>query len=301
MRCGDGLKDGLIQNLGRCDFNPDTLLCKAGTAEGCLSAPQVETLKRYLGTVRDTHGKTVVYGMPLTDLGGPGGAAAWTFGGTAPDLTNPELWTARPPLGWQFSSHVNQFIVQRNPSFANLSFDISPAGVVGDSALKLFDERTRDGNTNDATRMREFLKKNKKLILYHGFSDPALTPYRTMVYYEDLAKVAGGADKLEKNVRLFMVPGMQHCGGGPGPDVFDMATAIDNWVAKGVAPAQIMATKFTNRRSGPVVRTMPLCKYPEMARYKGAGDVNDAANWSCVSKPSLTENGATGKTAGWDR
>src|SRR5262249_23929685 len=151
-----------------------------------------------------------------------------------------------------------------------------------------------DGSPRDAAMFKEFLRKNKKLILYHGLSDPALTPYRTMVYYEDLIKTAGGADKLEKNARLFLVPGMQHCGGGPGPDVFDMATAIDGWVAKGTAPAQILATKFANRRTGPVVRTMPLCKYPEMAHYKGSGEVNEAANWSCAAKPSLEENGPVG-------
>jgi feruloyl esterase len=192
-----------------------------------------------------------------------------------------------------------QFIVQRNPTYPNLTFDISPAGVVGEAALKLFDERTREGNAHEASRFRDFLRKDKKLLLYHGFSDPALTPYRTMVFYEDLAKVAGGASKLERNARLFMVPGMQHCSGGPGPDVFDSVTAIDEWVVKGVAPEQMLATKFANRRSGPVQRTMPLCKFPQEAQYQGSGDVNDAANWTCAVKPSLLENGPIGRAAGW--
>ena len=110
---------------------------------------------------------------------------------------------------------------------------------------------------------------------------------KTILFYEQLADLTKGSyAALQKNVRLFMVPGMQHCGGGPGPNVFSLLTALDAWVDQGLAPDQILATKYTNdRRTEPVVRRMPLCKFPEQAKYSGSGDVNDAANWSCSAEP----------------
>ncbi len=162
--------------------------------------------------------------------------------------------------------------------------------MIGDAALKLFDERTGAANADDPSHILPFIRKGKKLLMYHGFSDPALTPYRSILYYEKLADLMKGYDALQKNVRLFMVPGMQHCGGGPGPNVFDTLTPLDEWVTGGVAPDQIEARNSERR--------MPLCKFPEMARYKGTGDVKDAGNWSCAATPSLTGTGPNGLAAG---
>jgi tannase/feruloyl esterase len=101
---------------------------------------------------------------------------------------------------------------------------------------------------------------------------------------------------LQENVRLFMVPGMQHCGGGPGPNTFDTLTALENWVERGEAPDVIIASHST---ASTVDRTMPLCKFPEQARYSGHGDVNDAANWSCpVNDRRLLDIGPNGVEAG---
>ena len=198
----------------------------------------------------------------------------------------PELWTAQAPLGWFFSSSIVKYIVERDPAFPPLSFDVSAAGLVGDQALKLFDERTAAANTNDPAKLRPFLEKDKKLLMYHGFSDPALTPYRTMMYYDELAGLTrNGYTGLQKNVRLFMVPGCSIAAADRTRMFYDSLTALDNWVTKGEAPDQLRATKYTAGRSGSVARTMPLCKFPEQAKYKGSGDVNEAANWSCSASP----------------
>jgi feruloyl esterase len=117
-----------------------------------------------------------------------------------------------------------------------------------------------------------------------------------MWFYEDLAEKNGGYEKLEGHARLFMVPGMQHCVGGSGPNTFDTLSALEKWVEKDVAPDAIPATHSTNSA---VDRTMPLCKFPEEARYKGSGDVNDASNWSCPQKDqSLLTAGPNGAQAG---
>ena len=96
-----------------------------------------------------------------------------------------------------------------------------------------------------------------------------------------------------------MLPGMQHCGGGPGPNSFTMLPVLDKWVDGGTPPEQILATKYVNDDpSQGIARTMPLCKFPQQAKYKAAGDVNDAANWSCADQPSLLSVGPNGVEAG---
>jgi feruloyl esterase len=296
----DGVKDGLIQNPAKCSFNPETLICKNGAADSCLSKGQAETLKRYFEPVRDARGRLAVPGFAVTDLAGRGGMSAWTTGNTPPDPSDSERWKSNAPAGWLFASHITQYIVERDPKFDALSFGVSADGKIPDAALKLYDERTDAGSADNPAKLKPFIQKGKKLLLYHGYSDPALTPFKTILYYEDLAAATpGGYPSLQKNVRLFMVPGMQHCGGGPGPNQFSSLKALDEWVDKGTAPDQIIATKITNdRASDAAIRRMPLCKFPEEAQYKGSGDVNDAANWSCSGNSSLLETGPNGIESG---
>jgi feruloyl esterase len=139
------------------------------------------------------------------------------------------------------------------------------------------------------------------MIIYHGYSDPVISPYRTILYYSDLARLQGGYHELQKQVRLFMVPGMEHCSNGVGPNKFDTISALENWVEHGIAPEAIVATKYASHasRHERVLRTMPLCKYPEEARYAGAGNVNDAASWSCLPHDQrLLKVGPNGRQAG---
>jgi feruloyl esterase len=151
--------------------------------------------------------------------------------------------------------------------------------------------------------MNQFVSGDKKMILYHGLSDPLISPYQTVQLYKDIATITpGGYPRLQENVRLFMVPGMFHCGGGPGPNNFDALTALEEWVEGGRAPDGIVATKYTNDvPTLPVLRTMPLCKFPEVATYKGSGDVSEEENWKCDpdNQDLLLQMGYDGKLAGF--
>ena len=137
----------------------------------------------------------------------------------------------------------------------------------------------RWGGDGMNANITSFTNKGHTLLMYHGWSDPALTPFVSVNYYSSVQAVLGSA--TSNNVRLFMVPGMHHCQGGPGPNVFDALTPLTQWVENGVAPHGIVATHYVNNDpSMPADRTMPLCSYPELARYNG-GPVHESSSWSC--------------------
>jgi len=123
-----------------------------------------------------------------------------------------------------------------------------------------------------------FKSRGGKLVMYTGLADPVTSPLDTVGYYEGVAKAMGGVDATQAFFRFFPAPGMAHCGGGAGPNTFDALAAVEAWVERGIAPDSIPASHSTN---GQVDRTRPLCAYPAVARYKGAGSVDDAANFAC--------------------
>ena len=118
------------------------------------------------------------------------------------------------------------------------------------------------------------------MILYHGTSDPALPAARTVQFYQELSALLRGRDKAAANVRLFLVPGMQHCSGGVGPDQFDTLSAIEAWVEHGKAPEAIPARTKADATITP--HELPLCPYPRQARFSGFGQPHDGANWRCA-------------------
>ncbi len=132
------------------------------------------------------------------------------------------------------------------------------------------------------TDLSRFRKRGGKLLMYAGWADPVVAPQDTVAYYENVTKTMGGATAVRDFSRLFMAPGMGHCGGGSGPNQFDSVGPLDAWVTRGTAPDQLIASHET---SGKLDRTRPLCPYPQVARYKGSGSIDDAGNFSCaVSK-----------------
>src|SRR5262249_36943349 len=142
---------------------------------------------------------------------------------------------------------------------------------------------------------RNFLNKGGKVILYHGGSDPLVSPFESIWFYEELASLHGGYRHTQDSVRLFIVPGMGHCGGGGAPGSFDTPPALRNWGANRVPPEGGGAT-------APNGRTMPFCKFPGEASYSGSGDVNLAANWSCnPNDKRMLQVGRDGRTTGADR
>ena len=126
--------------------------------------------------------------------------------------------------------------------------------------------------------LKKFAGRGGKLILYHGWNDQLIAPMNSVNYYNSVVGKMGGAAKVENSIRLFMAPGMGHCAGGPGPNSFDLQTALEQWVEHGIVPGAVIATHSTN---GVVDRTRPLCPYPQVAVFSGKGDSNDAANFTC--------------------
>jgi feruloyl esterase len=129
--------------------------------------------------------------------------------------------------------------------------------------------------------LKPFIDRGGKLIQFHGWADPQISPENSTQYYTRVVNALGGAEKVHGSYRLFMAPGMGHCGGGAGPNTFDMVAALEQWVEHGKAPDQILASHSTN---GVVDRTRPLCPYPQVATYKGTGSIDDAANFACKAR-----------------
>ena len=307
----DGVDDGLIQNPAACSFDAYSLVCKPGQEAGCLSTGQADTLNAYFTATRNTFGSLVYPGFAVTNLAtsstGPlagGGADVWTTGLVPPtDFNAAEPWGnagfSPSPVGYQFGDHVIQDIVTQDPTFNIRNYPVSADGYIDDDTLATFDTRTGAGDASDANGYGRFIRRGGKLIIYHGYSDPALTPFRTTNLYDQLAAAHGGYGALQASVRLFMVPGMQHCVGGPGPNVFDTLTPLDAWVQGGTAPASIPAAHYVNNDPAQAVdRTMPLCPYPTQATYDGAGNVNAAGSWSCAPNQQLLQVGPNGAQAG---
>ena len=288
----DGVMDGLIQNPAACSFDPSTLV-----PGGVLSSSQAAGLQTYIAMVTDPSGAPVYPGMPISDLSTSGFEGINDYTTTATNPTAAEPWggIGEGPVAWTLTADPGiKYYVEYDPNF-DVNNDWPQIGnVVQDSALALLRERNGAANSDDPFQLENFLKKGGKVIMYHGGSDPLITPFRTTWYYEELASLHGGYGPTQDSVRLFMVPGMGHCGGGVAPNRFDTLQALDNWVTKGVGPEGIVATATNGR-------TMPLCKFPEAASYSGSGDVTLAANWTCNSSDTrMLQVGSDGTAAGAD-
>ena len=174
------------------------------------------------------------------------------------------------PFG--IGAQMFQFMVFNNPTwdYKTLNFD---------THMDLVDKL--EGGTINAmdANLRPFAASGGKLLMYHGWSDPQIPAASSVQYYDRVLETMGGASKVRDNVRLYMVPGMNHCGGGTGTATFDMLAALEQWVEKGAAPAQIPASRTVQGKG--VDRTRPLCAYPQVASYKGSGSVDEAANFVC--------------------
>jgi Tannase and feruloyl esterase len=277
----DGVPDGLIQDPRRCTFDPARLLCVSGDGSDCLTSGQVESLRAVYSGATKKEGHTVYSGLSESDSAGDGSWGTWTTGLVPPDAPGtPEPWSDLGLAPWQFliQDQVLKFFVFGDPAYNSLSFNLN-----SDDLARTHKVMNRGGAEGANPDLSFFQNRGGKLIIYSGWSDPAVSPEETIRYYNSVVQQQGRLDRTQRFARLFMAPGMQHCiGSGPGPNVFNPLTSLIDWVEKNVAPKNITAAHFQDNdlSTGIVTRTMPLCPYPERAEFKG-GDVNVASNWSC--------------------
>ena len=289
----DGVADGLIQNPAKCAFNPDALVPET------LTQKQADALKIIMQPVRDEQGKLIYPGASVGNLGQNNVTVrGYTDYLDKPpaDPTSAKPWgDATVPANWSLSQNILMKLGYQD-SGKDMTNSIEKNGVVNADALNLVYTRLAADVPDDPSAFGAYFAKGGKLLIYHGYDDLVISPYSSIWFYEDLAKENGGYAKLQANARLFMVPGMQHCVDGDGPNHFETLTALEQWVEKGNPPEAIPATHSTNDA---VDRTMPLCKFPEQAHYKGSGDVKSAASWSCPQNDkSLLAVGPNGILAG---
>jgi feruloyl esterase len=256
----DGVKDGLLTDPRTCHFSPSELACHAGqNPETCLTATEVSALEKIYDGLRFSSGQPIYPGWPR----GVEYALALT----------------RSPFVAALAASTFKDMVFENPSWDYHHIDY-------DRAVRLADEKVGAILNNSSPDLRAFRRAGGKLILWHGWADPLISPLHTLEYYQKVAALfAHGASReneqvagIEDFARLFLAPGVNHCGGGPGPDQFDAVGALESWVERGVAPERIVASHLTH---GAVDRTRPLCAYPRVAVYLGRGSTDDAANFAC--------------------
>ena len=249
----DGAKDGVLEDPRQCDFDPAALACPAGGhGASCLSPGQVATVQAIYADVKNPRtGKIYFPGHE------PGSELGWrTMAGDNP---------FRPGLD------LFRYVVFEDENFdymtLNFDSDIEKA-LVADAAADALDPD-----------LKAFYDRGGKLVQYHGWNDPQISPRVSSMYYEHVMDTVGAATVRDHH-RLFMVPGMAHCGGGEGTSSFDMLSVLEQWVASGVAPDSVEASRIVD---GKVDRTRPLCAYPNVARYDGSGSLDEASNFSCVA------------------
>jgi tannase/feruloyl esterase len=272
----DGVKDGVLNDPRECHFDPATIQCKVGEdSDKCLTAAQVSALKKLYGGVHDSHGREIHAGYLPGAETGEGGWGLWITG-PAPAKS----------LMAAFAYGYFANMVDDNPKWDARNFDV-------DAEVKKAEEKTAAAlNANDPN-LKPFAARGGKLILYHGWNDPAIPALNTVEYYNH---VLSNDPKADTFVRLYMIPGMQHCGGGPGVHTLgtssvpgsqdpqhNVVSALEHWVEKGVAPGTLIATRYADEEHTKTEMMRPLCPYPQAAKYRG-GEVNKAASFECVKE-----------------
>jgi feruloyl esterase len=248
----DGSKDGLVENPAHCAFDPAVLECAGTETANCLSAAQVATARFIYASAAN----------PRTGREIPGLARSSELG-----------WT---DLGWTEGARTTgldhfRFIVFRNPAWEVRQFDF-------DNDIARAEEADAGAINALDPNLQPFFDRGGKLIQYHGWSDPQVASGASVQYHTRVVNALGGEETVRRSYRLFMIPGMAHCGGGEGPTAFDVAGALEDWVERGRPPDRIVAARSSQ---GAVAWTRPLCPFPQQAVYNGRGSATDAESFAC--------------------
>jgi feruloyl esterase len=253
----DGVTDGVLEDPRRCTFDPQSLVCTGVAAESCLTAAQVTAARQiYTPARKPRTGEQIWPGlMRGSELG----------------------WTAQAggPAPIRLATDFFKYLVFENPNWDWRTFDF-------DRDVATATTKVGPLVTTMNPDLEAFRSRGGKLIMYHGWNDPLIAPENSVNYYTSVVD-RFGRERADQFVRLFMVPGMDHCRGGAGPNTFDVVTALDAWVVSGVAPSRITASRITN---GKVDRTRPLCPYPQVAVYTGTGSSDETASFECRNPTS---------------
>ena len=221
----------------------------------CLTAAQASAAEQIYAPATNPRTKQMIF-PPLE----PGSELLWNF------LAGAQVFSV--------PTDTFKYVIFDNPNWDYNSLNFDKDVAYADHV---------DHGLNNAINpdLRPFFGHGGKLLMYHGWADQLIAPENSINYYESVAKKLGGAAKTADEMRLFMVPGMTHCGGGEGPNVFNAVGAMENWVERGTAPTQLIASHANV--AGTVERTRPLCPYPQTAKYSGSGSIDDAMNFVCAA------------------
>lgn len=276
----DGVKDGFIENPELCHYDPTTVQCKPDVGSGCLSSAQVEAAQKIYGPMKNSQtGAVIGPGFSPGVEAFPANWPVWITGASVPQLG----------VGKLFATFFFRDLVYADPKWTVQSLDV-------DKDITTANDKFGAVLNSEDPNLRAFKARKGKLIQYHGWGDAAIPPQGSVDYFEAVQKGMGNTRGF---YRLFMVPTMSHCAGGPGATIFgnaggvvppqddadhDVVLALDRWVEKGVAPDRIIASGFVaNDPAKGVSITHPLCPYPQTAHYNGTGDAKDAASFTCAA------------------
>jgi feruloyl esterase len=263
----DGLVDGLVDNPRRCGFDPGVVQCTSGDGPNCLTAAQVDAVRKVYEGPLNSRGEQLHPGFPP---GAEDGFTGWQLWITGPSGTGAPV--NNNPFQFTFSDHYLRYMVFSDPGYDSMSFDFDDDVARVNATAPIF-------GATDAN-LAPFRARGGKLLVWHGWSDHALMADRTIEYYNDVIRTMGNKNKVEDFFRLFLAPGMHHCAGGPGLNSFDALSALESWVEQGRAPDSLLASHVGTG----VQRTRPLCSYPKVAVYNGKGNPNSAASFSCQER-----------------
>jgi feruloyl esterase len=264
----DGVKDDLISNPEACHFDPATLQCPGEKMDSCLSAAQVTAMKKAMGGPVDSHGKALYSSWPYDSGISGDGWRAWILGSARTPSINTLIF---PPA-------INDMaLAGKQPPIDVMHFDF-------DKDAARLNKAAEVSLNAESTNLAAFRKHRGKLILYTGMSDPVFSANDLIRYYKAVTVANGGQKATYSFARLFLLPGINHCGGGPGLDSFDSLTALEDWVEDGTPPEHMILKG--NAFPG---RTRPMCPYPLTPIYNGWGNAENAASFSC-GKMNLHEN-----------